>query len=417
MRIIEPGELSRWERKRRKSMSRRRSRSFAIFLLVLLLVFSLGYYRYQLPYKSPEFSASTLQQTVAHPKITWPSYGQSAVGTTQDGILATHDTNQPVPIASVAKVITVLTVLDKKPLELHQQGPAITLTAADEALYHDYVAKGGSVSGVTAGKTITEYESLQAILLPSSNNMSDTLANWAFGSQQAYLLAARSYLQKHDLKATTVADASGFSPQTVSTAQDLVAIGILAMKNPVLSEIMNQSTATIGVAGTVNNVNRLLGVDGIIGMKTGNTDEAGGCFLVAAQRTLGNGEKKTIVAAILGAKTLAQALVDSRPLLNQVVANYRPYVAVTAGQQLGVIKTEWGQQSAVLAKNDITFFGWGDAKLAVTAKVKLNSLSKSRSIGSAEVSSGSQQATTYLMLSNDLLPPTATWRLARIFTL
>lgn len=417
MRVIEPVELYRWERKRRRGKNRRRTRSFVVFLVVLLMLFSAAYYRYQRPYQAPVFTARTSQKAVAHPKIVWPSYGQSAVGTTEDGVLASQNADKPVPIASVAKVITVLTILDKKPLNLHQQGPEITLTSTDEVIYHDYIAKGGSVSGVTAGRKITEYESLQAILLPSSNNMADTLVNWAFGSQEAYLAAAKVFLHKNGLHNTTVSDASGFSPQTVSTADDLVKIGIIAMKNPVLSEVFSQKSANIEVAGTLNNVNRLLGVDGIVGIKTGNTDQAGGCYLVAAERTLSDGQKKTIIAAVLGANTLSQAAADSRPLLNQVVTNYKPYVALTAGQQLGVVQTAWGQQSAVLAADDVTFYGWGNADLSVQTKVSLSNLAKNSNVGTATVHSSSESKTVPLTLSSDIPAPSQLWRLGRIFTL
>ncbi len=63
------------------------------------------------------------------------------------------------PIASVAKVMTAYAVLKQKPLSAGQQGPMITITAADVAIYNDYVAKDGSVAKVEQGEQISELPS------------------------------------------------------------------------------------------------------------------------------------------------------------------------------------------------------------------------------------------------------------------
>jgi D-alanyl-D-alanine carboxypeptidase (penicillin-binding protein 5/6) len=383
----------------------------------MLLGTAWAYQRFNRPLPAPTFVAGSLGVASEEPKIAWPAYGQVAVGTVEDGLLAQSNVASaaPLPTASLAKVVTALTVLDKKPLAPGQQGPDILLTVTDEALYHSYIAKGGSVSGVTAGKTITEYQALQTIMLPSSNNMAETLTNWAFGSQEAYRKAAEAYTKKHGLSSTIIADASGFSSDTRSTAVDLVKIGILAMKQPVLSEIVAQPSATIPVAGIVNNVNRLLGVDGIVGIKTGNTDQAGGCYLVASRRVLSGGHSRTLLVAIMGAPTLARALADSRPLLNQVASGFSAKTIVTAGQQLGIVKTTWGSQSAALAQDNITIFGWNSSGATLTTQPRLEALHQGASVGSATVSKGVDRATISMYLSDPLRAPSTSWRLKHIF--
>lgn len=414
MRIIEPTELSRWERHRRRTRSYKKLRGMAIFLLILLAAGAFGYVRYNRPLPAPTFKSSELTHRKSTPSITWPGYGQSAIGTVEDGLLADHFADKAAPIASVAKVITALVVLDAKPLKLDQPGPNIMLTETDEAIYHDYIARGGSVSGVTAGKTITEYEALQAVMLPSSNNMSETITNWAFGSQEKYIEAANRYVRKHGLKHTTVADASGFSPQTVSTASDLVRLGILAMNHPVLAQISSQKEASSAVSGAITNVNRLLGVNGTVGIKTGNTDEAGGCFLLATNRTLTNGQTKTVIVAVMGAPTLGQALADSQPLAAQTVAGFRSFVAVTAGQQIGVVTTGWGSQAAALAEKDVTMFGWGNETVQITAQPELGRLTKGAQVGNVSLQLGSLRSQVPMVLSDQLQPPTTSWRVKRI---
>ena len=176
-------------------------------------------------------------------------------------------------MASEAKLITALAVLKKYPLALNQAGPAITLGPSDVAIYDKYQSENGSDLVVVNGEKLTEYQMLQAMLLPSADNIADSLAIWAFGSLTDYTVFANQYVKSQGLSETTVgSDASGFDPSSMTTAANLVNIGQLVMTNPVLASIVGQPTATgFPVVGTIKNVNLVLGKDNIIGIKTGNT--------------------------------------------------------------------------------------------------------------------------------------------------
>ena len=184
------------------------------------------------------------------------------------------------------------------------------ITAADVAIYQQDVSEDQSVAAVQAGETITEYQALQALLLPSANNMATTLTDWAFGSQAAYLSFANAYAKQLGMTDTTFADASGFSPDTVSVPSDLVLLGEAGMQNSVIAEIVNEPTAVIPVAGTISNVDINVqpshATNQLNGIKTGNTDQAGGCFLYSTPFDGG-----TVVGVILGAPNLGTALHDA----------------------------------------------------------------------------------------------------------
>lgn len=245
--------------------------------------------------------------------LPWPEYGQSAYGVKNNGVIAKSNENQkPVPVASLAKVITAIAVLKEKPLKSGEQGPLLTLGEEDVESYNKHLQRDGSVTLVEAGEQITEYEALTAVMLPSSNNMADSLARWAFGSEEAYINYANKMLKDLGLQNTTVADASGFSPSTVSTADDMVKLGIIYMQNPVLKDIALLPEAKIPVAGIIPNHNSSLNKDGIVGIKIGYTDEAGRNFLVANIRNDGS----FAVAAALGAPDLRTAMADAVKVLN-----------------------------------------------------------------------------------------------------
>ncbi|MDQ6744150.1 MAG: D-alanyl-D-alanine carboxypeptidase, partial [Candidatus Dormibacteraeota bacterium] len=114
--------------------------------------------------------------------LPWPDRGQGAVGAQGSGVLAATAGARPEPIASVAKVMTALVVLEEKPLQTGQQGPALTVTAADVAEYQQAQANGESVVPVQAGEQLSEYQALQGLLIPSGNNIAQLLARWASGS-------------------------------------------------------------------------------------------------------------------------------------------------------------------------------------------------------------------------------------------
>src|SRR5262249_58435505 len=80
---------------------------------------------------------------------------------------------------------------------------------------------------------------------------------------------------------------------------DQVRIVDRAMRLPVFAGIVATPTATLPVAGTVHNTNRLVGSNGCVGVKTGSDDAAGGCFAFRAIRLI-DGKRRTITGVVLG---------------------------------------------------------------------------------------------------------------------
>ena len=355
----------------------------------------------------------------AHPTaLAWPGGDQAAVGIVNSPILESHGAKTPLPTASTAKLITALTVLQRKPMANGQTGPALTLGSQDVNLYSYYVGHGGSVVPVINGEKITEYQALQAILLPSANNMADSLAIWAFGSMPAYTAAAQSYLAAHGLKDTQIgSDASGYAPTTTSTARDLLRIGELAMQNSVISRIVSQPTATLPIANTVKNVNWLLGTANIVGVKTGNTDQAGGVFVAASRITI-NQKPLTVVTAVLGAPTLVAAMKDTLALMQSAQANFPTVNLVQAGQKAGQYSTAWQSPLPALATAKLSLQVWNGNSWTITDELKpLPATQTSSAAGSVNttVNGLSHQYKIPLQLQNRLQPPSKWWRLKHPF--
>jgi serine-type D-Ala-D-Ala carboxypeptidase (penicillin-binding protein 5/6) len=249
--------------------------------------------------------------------LDWPSFGEAAIGIVGSSTVETHGAQTPEPTASTAKLITALVVLQAKPLSLGETGPMLTMSRDDLALLKTYASLDGSrIAKMGVGEQLSEYQMLETMMLPSADNAADSLATWAYGSLPAYSAAANAYLASHGLNDTHVGtDASGLDPSTVSTAHDMVIIGELAMQNPVLAQIVaKQSVSGFPLIGTIKNTDTLLGQSGIVGIKTGNSDQQGGAFVGAANVVI-NEKTETIVTALMGAPSLPDAMSASLSLI------------------------------------------------------------------------------------------------------
>lgn len=345
----------------------------------------------------------------------WPDSGQAAIGTSELGVLASTASQKSVPTASIAKVITAMAVLQKKPIKLGEQGPILTMTDKDTGFYNDSVTQNGSVVPVNVGEQISEYQMLQAMLLPSGNNIAESLATWAFGSVDNYNNYANQLVSRMGLKHTHITDPSGLAPSTVSTANDLIVLGQSALSQPVIASIVSQAQATLPVVGMVSNVNALLGQDSVIGIKTGNSDQAGGCLLFASRHSI-NGQNVTVVGAVMGVTDIVQAFKTSRRLIDASFSNLEVVKIVSSGQVVGYYRSPWGTSTSVKAAKDLSIVHWkGNNFYSTTHLDKLNVKQSSGSLlGNITVSYSGSSSSVNLILDKKLPGPSLVWRLQPI---
>src|SRR5580704_6507737 len=121
------------------------------------------------------------------PKLAWPTEGQAAVEVEGIGSLGTFGPSAPAPIASVAKIMTAYLTLREHPLSPGRSGFTLTITAAEVAEERQRAAHDESVLAVRAGERLSERQALQALLLPSANNIAALLAVHDAGSTSAFL--------------------------------------------------------------------------------------------------------------------------------------------------------------------------------------------------------------------------------------
>lgn len=392
--------------------------------LLVLVVLGAAFASVQLLARSvpaPRFSAAApIRLSVAGPApvLPLPPQGEASVGVLGVGTIGSSGGDRPLPIASLTKIMTAYLILRDHPLSVGQQGPSIPITARDVAAEQADAAGRQSVVAVAAGEQLSELQALEAILVPSANNVAHLLARWDAGSVTAFVDKMNAEAAALGLRATHYTDPAGLLPSTVSSAADQVRLAALAMQNKVFSSIVALPQVNLPVAGTVFNYNALVGHDGIIGIKTGSTAQAGGCLVFAAARSVG-GVPVTIIGSVLGqqgtpilqaALNAGLALVDAASSALRVVK-----VSLPAGGVVGHVVAPWARPVPVVAPGSWSLVGWPG--MTVSERVQPASpgptVRAGQPEGSVELSVNGESKRFPMVAMGNLPRPSLSWRLER----
>jgi D-alanyl-D-alanine carboxypeptidase (penicillin-binding protein 5/6) len=357
--------------------------------------------------------------------LPWPASATGVMIVQGVGTLGAVQADKQVPIASVAKVMTALVVLADHPLAIGEQGPSLTLTRADEVDYLARVPTGQSLLRVQAGERLSERQALEALLLPSADNIADVLARWD-GGRAAFLTRMNRTARKAGALSTRYTDPSGLDPSTVSTAADQVRIAALVLALPPLMTITAERSAVLPVAGRVMNYNHLLGgPNDVFGLKTGSTSAAGGCLVFLAHLKVGS-RQATVIGALLHVgqgkaplTALADALQAASALLRASAVRALPILP--PGEVIGAVSSAWGANARVLtADPPIALVLPGNTE-HVTGNLRCHHPWKTRQgcgnirVTTGDALSGTTTYTVPTMLEQSLRGPGLGWRATHAF--
>ena len=363
------------------------------------------------------------------PTVALPAQGSMVLETTgahlatpQPRLLADLDPDHVRPIASVAKAMTALVVVAAHPLGAGESGPVLTMTAADVALYKSAVAANGSNVPVFAGERLSERQLLEGLLVPSGNNLAETLANWVSGgSVDAFVVALNARAAGLGMTHTHFVDASGFDDRTVSTAADLVRLGRAVLDQPALAQIVGMAAITLPDGTTLPNTDALVGHQpGWLGIKTGHDDQAGYCLLFAARLTARNGTSPdddiTYVGAVL-AQPPDGAVAAARAAVESAAAGYVAIdaAAVSSGPGIrGTASTAWGGSAdlmlgTVLHSERVAVRAGDGLTLRAVAEPAPAPLPAGARVGRAEELFGGRVVATWAIITGAELPGPSFW--------
>ncbi|MYV39879.1 D-alanyl-D-alanine carboxypeptidase [Streptomyces sp. SID1328] len=392
--------------------------------LVILLVVILGVVQAMRALPQPTLALTAKDSYTfqgGKPDIPWPADGQAALDVQGIGSFGSSGSGKPVPIASVAKVMTAYLILRDHPLKSGAEGPKI---AIDKAAQDQSKAGQESTVDVTQGDKITQREALEGVLIASANNVARLLARWDAGSEKAFVAKMNAAAKGLGMSGTTYTDPSGLTNSTVSTAADQVKLAKAAMQQPAFREVAAMMSYTDYKGTYHSNWNQLVGHNNVVGIKTGTTTSALGNLVFAAKQDVG-GETRMVIGAVLrqppGGREntiLSAALDHSDALIRAAQGALKSETVLKKGTVVGYVDDGLGGRTPVEVTEDVKAAGWAGLKvrLSFTSGTIPHTAKAGTEVGSLTVGDGSSAGAVKVpvALRADLAEPGLGAKLTRI---
>ena len=243
-------------------------------------------------------------------------------------VLYERNGQQPLPIASMTKMMTLLLTVEQVYAgKLKWQDP-VRVSAEASTL-------GGSQVYLRHNEQFSVAEMAAATMVHSANDAAQALAEKIGGSREAFVPMMNARAQRLGLKNTTYVSPHGLpqgagTPDDVMSPEDLAKLGWELMKYPNMRDwAMRKTMPFRGGSFTMYNPNRLVRNDfpGIIGIKTGYHGGAGFCVTAAAQR-----DGMTVIAVVMGAPNARVLETATGRLLSEAFAQWDFVEPVKKGQ-------------------------------------------------------------------------------------
>ncbi|MGW6641668.1 D-alanyl-D-alanine carboxypeptidase [Streptomyces iakyrus] len=399
----------------------RRVKIWTPLVLLLVVVFAVVQSVRPLPSPTLELTAED-SYTFEGGKvdIPWPTKGQAALDVQGIGTFGSSGEQKPVPIASVAKVMTAYVILRDHPLKSGADGPKILI---DQAAQDQSDAGQESTVDVTKGDRITEREALESILIASANNVARLLARWDAGSEKAFVQKMNDAAEDLGMKNTTYTDPSGLNNTTVSTAVDQVKLAKAAMLQPAFREVATMMSYVDYKGKKHDNWNRLVGYNDVTGIKTGTTTSALGNLVFSARKDV-NGEVHRIIGAVVRQPAggpdntiLGAALHEGDKLIRAAQGALESATILKKGDVVGYADDGLGGRTPVAVTKDVTAVGWAglSVKLTFAADDLPHTAKAGAKVGTLTVGDGTTSAVKVpVALQKDLVEPGFAAKLTRL---
>lgn len=222
------------------------------------------------------------------------------------------DENKRTAMASTTKIMTAIVTLEN--CDLTQ-----TVTISKKS-----AGTGGSRLGLKVDDKITMNDLLYGLMLKSGNDAAVAIAETVGGSVEGFAELMNEKAKELKLENTHYVTPHGLDdPEHYTTAVELAKLADYALQNETFAKIVNTKNYTVTINGypkSISNTNELLGyLEGVNGVKTGFTNNAGRCLVTSVNR---NGFE--IITVILQADTKKFRTADSIKLIEYIYKNYEP---------------------------------------------------------------------------------------------
>lgn len=230
-------------------------------------------------------------------------------------IVDSFNDNLYFPPASTAKIMTAMVTLEHYSLNTFLEAKDISIIS-------------GSKMGLYEGEIISVENLLYGLLLSSGNDAAYVLASHYPGGVAGFVNRMNRLASAIKINNTTFTDPSGFDDSNTTTAFDLAHLATFALSNPEFSKIVaTKDKSVLGINSSTPhelvNLNKLLGKEGVNGVKTGYTEEAGEVLVTSFDNN-----NKSYIVVVLKSR---DRFTDSEKLIEQIVRKVKllPYDSPT----------------------------------------------------------------------------------------
>ena len=233
-------------------------------------------------------------------------------------VLYEHNAHEPLPPASVTKVMTMLLIMEA--IDDGRIGWQDLVTTSEEA-----AAKGGSQVYLKVGETMTVKDMVKSIAVSSANDCACAMAEYIAGTETAFVEKMNAKAQElgmkdtHFVNCTGLDDAESAKDHKTSAYDIAIMSAQLLTKHPAIKEFTTIWMDTIrnGEFGLSNTNKMVRFYSGSTGLKTGFTATAGYCLSASAQR-----DGMELIAVVMGCETSAKRFAACKSMLDHGFANY-----------------------------------------------------------------------------------------------
>ncbi len=253
-------------------------------------------------------------------------------------VLSSSDPDEKLPMASVTKTMSLLLwaeMLEAGTLSLDEVVKATSAVQDTD----------GSIIWLVPGEEMTVAELLEAVIVASANDACVALAEHTAGSEAQFVKQMNLRAKALGMESTHYANCVGYDESGhYTTARDVAVVTAELMKHEIYRGwFLTWMDYLRGGETQLVNTNRMIRwYDGILGGKTGTTDNAGCCLSVCAER----GDMR-LIAVVLGCEDDDSRFSEAEALLDHGFQNYEKYTPVTDSSKLLPIPVSGGRQSSV----------------------------------------------------------------------
>ncbi len=256
-------------------------------------------------------------------------------------ILSEKNSDEKLAPASMTKIMTMLLIMES--LEKNEYSLEDKVNLSTNA-----ASMGGSQVFLEAGSELKVKELLKAIAIASANDAAVAMAEYTAGSTESFVNLMNEKAASLGCTNTTFKNVHGLDAEGhLTTAKDMSIMARELLKHEeiltfssIYEEFLNKPD---GSSTWMVNTNKLIKYyNGLDGLKTGFTKNAGYCLTATAKRN-----NMRLISVVMNEPTTEKRSSDTIKLLNYGFANYKIKVVMPKDQDLGSIEIKNGKKETV----------------------------------------------------------------------